>query len=169
MYQLQSPPAYHSLLKGARGTAQKGIYLKSLSEVSFALPPLAEQRRIVAKIEELFSELDKGIENLKLAQAQLTGSAARTNANHVIILLTDGIPTTGNTNIAALTQGYCQSNNIITDVITFSLEASTGAYQSAMQLAATNGNGLYFNAPTSSQLQTAFQTIADSLPAVYIK
>ncbi len=30
-----------------------------------------EQHRIVAKIEELFSELDKGIENLKTAQAQL--------------------------------------------------------------------------------------------------
>ena len=35
------------------------------------LPPLNEQRRIVAKIEALFSELDKGIESLKTAQAQL--------------------------------------------------------------------------------------------------
>ena len=35
------------------------------------LPPLPEQHRIVAKIEELFSELDKGIESLKTAQQQL--------------------------------------------------------------------------------------------------
>lgn len=35
------------------------------------LPPEKEQHRIVAKIEELFSELDKGIESLKTAQAQL--------------------------------------------------------------------------------------------------
>ncbi|PTR14217.1 type I restriction enzyme S subunit [Nitrosospira sp. Nsp2] len=35
------------------------------------LPPFREQHRIVAKIEELFSELDKGIENLKTARAQL--------------------------------------------------------------------------------------------------
>jgi type I restriction enzyme S subunit len=35
------------------------------------LPPLPEQHRIVAKIEELFSELDKGIETLKKAQQQL--------------------------------------------------------------------------------------------------
>lgn len=35
------------------------------------LPPTTEQRRIVAKIEELFSELDKGIESLKTAREQL--------------------------------------------------------------------------------------------------
>jgi len=41
------------------------------AEFSFPLPPLKEQQRIVAKIEELFSELDKGIESLKTAQQQL--------------------------------------------------------------------------------------------------
>jgi type I restriction enzyme S subunit len=35
------------------------------------LPPLPEQHRIVAKIEELFSDLDKGVETLKTAQEQL--------------------------------------------------------------------------------------------------
>lgn len=35
------------------------------------LPPLSEQRRIVAKMEELFSELDDGIESLKTAREQL--------------------------------------------------------------------------------------------------
>jgi type I restriction enzyme, S subunit len=35
------------------------------------LPPATEQRRIVAKIEELFSELDKGIESLTTAREQL--------------------------------------------------------------------------------------------------
>ena len=35
------------------------------------VPPLNEQHRIVAKIEELFSELDKGIESLKAARAKL--------------------------------------------------------------------------------------------------
>lgn len=39
--------------------------------IPFVRPPLPDQHRIVAKIEELFSELDKGIENLKTAQAQL--------------------------------------------------------------------------------------------------
>ena len=45
---------------------------KSISiDHTVPLPPLPEQHRIVAKIEELFSSLDKGIENLKTAQAQL--------------------------------------------------------------------------------------------------
>lgn len=35
------------------------------------VPPAREQRRIVAKIEELFSELDKGVESLKTAREQL--------------------------------------------------------------------------------------------------
>ena len=35
------------------------------------LPPTEEQLRIVLKIEELFSELDKGIESLKMARAKL--------------------------------------------------------------------------------------------------
>ena len=39
--------------------------------VPLPIAPLNEQRRIVAKIEELFSELDKGVESLKTAREQL--------------------------------------------------------------------------------------------------
>nr|WP_242518241.1 restriction endonuclease subunit S [Halochromatium roseum] len=39
--------------------------------IEVPLPPIAEQRRIVAKIEALFSELDKGIESLETAREQL--------------------------------------------------------------------------------------------------
>ena len=39
--------------------------------IEIPIPPYLEQNRIVAKIEELFSELDKGIESLKTAQTQL--------------------------------------------------------------------------------------------------
>jgi type I restriction enzyme, S subunit len=54
-----------------KGTAQKGVYLGSIKNIPVNLPPHPEQHRIVAKIEEMFSSLDKGIENLKTAQQQL--------------------------------------------------------------------------------------------------
>jgi Flp pilus assembly protein TadG len=106
---------------------------------------------------------------LALAQSELTGSSASITANRLIILLTDGIATSGNTNIASITSGYCTNNQIMTDTITFGAEASSGSAQTMMQNAASEANGMYFNAPTSAQLQTAFQTIAESLPAVLIK
>ena len=49
----------------------KHLSSKTIEEIPLPLPPLKEQRRIVAKIEELFSELDKGVESLKTAQEQL--------------------------------------------------------------------------------------------------
>jgi type I restriction enzyme, S subunit len=55
-----------------QGVTQVNLNTSIVGEIHFPLAPLAEQRRIVAKIEELFSELDKGIENLKQARAQLT-------------------------------------------------------------------------------------------------
>jgi len=53
------------------GTTFRAISGEVLRQTPIPLPPLAEQHRIVAKIEELFSRLDKGVEALKTAQAQL--------------------------------------------------------------------------------------------------
>ncbi|MFA6920333.1 MAG: restriction endonuclease subunit S [Gallionella sp.] len=47
------------------------VDFEQLSSFAFFLPSYLSQRRIVGMIEELFSELDKGIENLKTARAQL--------------------------------------------------------------------------------------------------
>lgn len=42
-------------------------------EIDFPLSPLPEQHRIVAKVEELFTRLDAGVEGLKKVKAQLKG------------------------------------------------------------------------------------------------
>ncbi|KGK00168.1 restriction endonuclease subunit S [Thalassotalea sp. ND16A] len=56
-------------MTGAVG--QRRVPAPWLSAEKLPLPPEKEQHRIVAKIEELFSYLDKGIESLKTAQKQL--------------------------------------------------------------------------------------------------
>ncbi len=53
------------------GTTFKAISGEILRHININLPPLPEQHAIVSKIEQLFSELDKGIESLKTAQQQL--------------------------------------------------------------------------------------------------
>ena len=49
----------------------KHLSSRTVNEIPLPLPPLNEQRRIVAKIEALFAELDAGVASLKKAQAQL--------------------------------------------------------------------------------------------------
>ena len=53
------------------GSTFKAITKGFVEGLEFDLPPLPEQQRIVTKVEELFSELDKGVESLKTARAKL--------------------------------------------------------------------------------------------------
>lgn len=62
---------WSQITKGQAGIGQPNVNGTKLASLQLPLPPLPEQHRIVAKIESLFSELDKGIENLKTAQQQL--------------------------------------------------------------------------------------------------
>ena len=55
----------------ASGTTFLELSGKAFGRLSIPLAPLNEQRRIVAKIEELFSEIDKGVESLEKAREQL--------------------------------------------------------------------------------------------------
>jgi len=47
------------------------VNIDKISSFPILLPPLAEQHRIVTKIEELFTQLDAGVASLKKVQAQL--------------------------------------------------------------------------------------------------
>ncbi len=56
-------------MTGAVG--QRRVPTTFLNDSDIPLPSAAEQQRIVIKLDELFSELDKGVENLRTAQQQL--------------------------------------------------------------------------------------------------
>ena len=55
-----------------RSTAIPGLNRDDAYDLDINLPPFNEQQRIVSKLEELLSELDKGIESFKTAREQLT-------------------------------------------------------------------------------------------------
>ncbi len=71
MYQLQSPFIQRHFVENARGTAQKGVYLKTLGQTPIRVAPLEQQKRIVAEIEKQFSRLDEAVANLKRVKANL--------------------------------------------------------------------------------------------------
>lgn len=53
------------------GSTRKRISRKNLGRILYPVSPLAEQKRIVAKIEELFTRLDAGVEALKKVRQEL--------------------------------------------------------------------------------------------------
>lgn len=57
--------------KHASGTTFKEISGTKFGSLPIPLPPLAEQKRIVDKIEELFSDIDAGVKNLEDAKLQI--------------------------------------------------------------------------------------------------
>ena len=57
--------------KKAYGGAQPNISKQLIEDLNLLLPPLAEQGRIVGKIEEIFAKIDAGVEKLKSAQEKI--------------------------------------------------------------------------------------------------
>jgi type I restriction enzyme S subunit len=55
----------------SRATTVPSVRKTDIEKISFNLPPIPEQRAIVSKVEQLFSDLDNGIDNFKKAQEQL--------------------------------------------------------------------------------------------------
>ena len=92
------------LISMGKGGTQKNISQTVLNSLDVIVPPIPEQNRIVTKIEELFSELDNGVETLKKTKQQLTvyrqavlkeafnfngDDIIDTDLNHIISVLTD--------------------------------------------------------------------------------
>jgi type I restriction enzyme S subunit len=58
-------------VKASKGVAQLNLSTKWLADYEIPTPKIEEQKRIVARIEELFSELDNGVETLQKTKLQL--------------------------------------------------------------------------------------------------
>ncbi len=71
LYQLNSSYLIKQFDKYTSGTTRQRIKLSIVRDLIFNIPPLEEQYSIVENIEELFSELDYSVSNLKLALNQL--------------------------------------------------------------------------------------------------
>lgn len=70
-YQVQSHDFRSQLEAKATATTISIVNKGNFETTKLNIAPLAEQHRIVAKIEELFSELDQGVASLKTAREQL--------------------------------------------------------------------------------------------------
>ena len=71
LYQIQTANFQEKLRISETGSVVKGISSRNFKPFPIIIPPLPEQHRIVAKIEELFTKLDAGINELHKAQSQL--------------------------------------------------------------------------------------------------
>lgn len=71
MYFVNSPACRTAIYSLQSGSTRKRISRGNLSTINLPAPPRAEQTRIVAKLEELLSDLDAGVAELKAAQKKL--------------------------------------------------------------------------------------------------
>lgn len=70
-YLINSPRMRAEIESYKSGTTRKRISRKNFGKIMWPIAPVEEQRKISDLIEELFSDLDNAIENLKKAQEQL--------------------------------------------------------------------------------------------------
>lgn len=71
MYFINTPVFRESIHGMQSGSTRKRISRGNLSTLKLPVPPRAEQTRIVEKLEELLSDLDAGVAELKAAQKKL--------------------------------------------------------------------------------------------------
>lgn len=71
MYMINSPGFRAKIKNFESGTTRKRISRKNLDKIQFDIPPLSDQESIVSRIEELFSQLDASVSELKTAKERL--------------------------------------------------------------------------------------------------
>jgi type I restriction enzyme S subunit len=68
---LSSSQVYQQFTQLAKGSTVKNLNIQAVKEVVITFPTLPEQHAIVSKIEELLSDLDNGVQQLRTAAQQL--------------------------------------------------------------------------------------------------
>jgi type I restriction enzyme S subunit len=89
---MKTPHTINQLVSASGSTAQPAIYLRDLKKITFPIAPLAEQHRIVSKVDELFALCDTLKERIiesqeikvKLAEAVVEGAVKHKPAGKVI-------------------------------------------------------------------------------------
>lgn len=71
LYALQDPATKAKIMGGISGVAITRLTLRKLNDATVPVAPVALQETIVAKLEELLSDLDAGVAELKAAQKKL--------------------------------------------------------------------------------------------------
>ncbi len=71
IFYLLKTPIFQGPLKLLSRSAQNGFSKGEIAHIELPIPSLSEQQEIVAKIEELLSELDQGKQQLETARLQL--------------------------------------------------------------------------------------------------
>ena len=98
MYLINSPRTRANIEALKSGSTRKRISRGNFASVEIPLAPQNEQNRIIAKIQELFSELDKGVESLKTARGQLNvylpGASLLAGSSSVRVSIPKSIVTT---------------------------------------------------------------------------
>jgi type I restriction enzyme S subunit len=78
---INSPFVRRQSDEGTEGVGNKNLVLRKISAFVFPLPPLAEQHRIVAKVDELLTLVDRlraGLAESRTRQAQLADTLIET-------------------------------------------------------------------------------------------
>lgn len=63
-YSIESPLIQKFLMENSKGTAQKGIYLKTLGQMNIPIAPVEEQKRIADKLDTVLARVDACRERL---------------------------------------------------------------------------------------------------------
>jgi len=87
---LKSPLVQSQIIQKSKASAQANLFLGRIKELEFPLPPLAEQKRIVAKVDELMKLCDHLEASLR-QQHQRAEALVASVVHHGVIGVIEGV------------------------------------------------------------------------------